>query len=119
MAQATYILIGLVMGAFSGFLGIGGGLILVPILVYFFGLTQHQAQGTSLVVMIPPVTLLAALQYLRGGNVKLGMAMFIAIGFAIGGFVAAGAAQGVPGAVLRKIFGVVMLLASLKIIFSA
>lgn len=90
MTQFVYILVGILMGAFAGFLGVGGGLILIPILVYGFGLTQHQAQGTSLAVMIPPITLLAALRYYQNGNVKLGMAALIAAGFIIGGFFGAG-----------------------------
>lgn len=105
------------MGAFSGLLGIGGGLILIPILIYVFGLTQHQAQGTSLAVMIPPITLLAALRYYQSGNVKVGMAVFIAAGFIAGGLIGAHAVQYVPDNILRKTFGVIMFLASIKMIF--
>jgi uncharacterized protein len=117
MTQILYVLTGLLMGAFSGFLGIGGGLILIPILIYGFGLTQHQAQGTSLAVMIPPITLLAALRYYQSGNVKLGMAVFIAAGFIAGGLIGAHIVQHVPDNILRKTFGVIMLLASVKMIF--
>ena len=105
------------MGAFSGFLGIGGGLILIPILVYGFRLTQHQAQGTSLAVMILPITLLAALRYYQSGNVKVGMVIFIAVGFVVGGLLGAHAVQYVSDNILRKTFGIIMLLASLRMIF--
>lgn len=113
----SYILVGLFTGLFAGFLGIGGGLIMVPALIYIYGLTQHQAQGTSLAVMIPPITLLAALRYYYSGNVKVGMAVFIACGFALGGFIGAHYVQYVHGAVLRKVFGVTLFLASLRMIF--
>jgi len=116
MIQITYVAIGLVIGVFSGFLGLGGGLLLIPILVYGFGLTQHQAQGTSLAVMIPPITILAALRYYHSGNVKLGMAALIACGFIAGGLLGADLVHRVPDALLRKMFGVIMLAVSLRMI---
>lgn len=112
-----YIILGLVSGIASGFLGIGGGLILVPVMVFFFGLTQHQAQGTTLALMVPPIGLLAALKYYYGGNVKIKMAVFICLGFFIGGLIGAQFVQKVPDAVLRKIFGIILFIASLKMIF--
>jgi uncharacterized protein len=117
MPYLSYIAIGLLVGTFAGSLGLGGGLILIPILVYGFGLTQHQAQGTSLAVMIPPITILAALRYYYSGNVKLGMAAFIACGFLVGGLLGADLVQRVPDIVLRRIFGVIMLAISLRMIF--
>ncbi len=90
---------------------------MIPALVYIYGLTQHQAQGTSLAVMIPPITLFAALRYYQSGNVKVGMAAFIACGFVLGGFIGAHYVQYIQGAVLRKIFGTALLLASLRMIF--
>lgn len=117
MLTLSYLLLGLATGIFAGFLGLGGGLIMIPALIYIYGLTQHQAQGTSLAVMIPPITLLAALRYYHSGNVKLGMAIFIATGFAIGGLLGAHAAQYIPAPMLRKIFGLFMLVVSLRLIF--
>ena len=58
-----YIILGIAAGVLSGFLGIGGGVIIIPVLVYMFGLTQHQAQGTSLAALLPPIGLLAFLKY--------------------------------------------------------
>jgi len=113
----AYVVVGIITGLSSGFLGIGGGLIVVPALVYLFGLTQHQAQGTSLAMMIPPITLLAAIRYFHSGNVKLGMAVLLACGFAVGGLLGAHLAQNIPGLVLRRIFGAVMLVISVKMIF--
>ncbi len=117
MLNLSYILVGLCMGLFGGFLGLGGGLILIPILIYAYGLTQHQAQGTSLAVMVPPITLLAALRYYYSGNVKLGMAIFIAIGFALGGLIGSEFVQNIPDALLKKIFGIVLFFISLKMVF--
>lgn len=104
-------------GILSGFLGLGGGLVLMPILVYVYGLSQHQAQGTSLAVMVPPITLLATLRYYYSGNVKLNMAIFIALGFIFGGFIGADIVQHVTGLALKKIFGVVLLIVSFRMIF--
>ena len=117
MMNLLYIATGLLAGVFSGFLGLGGGLILIPILTYGFGLTQHQAQGTSLAVMIPPITLLAAMRYYYSGNVKLGIAVFIAAGSIVGGLVGAHVVQRVPEPLLRKSFGVIMLFVALRMVF--
>lgn len=116
-ASISYMALGLITGVSAGFLGLGGGFILIPALIYVYGLTQHQAQGTSLAVMVPPITLLAALRYYHGGNVKVGMAVFIACGFAVGGLIGAHYVHSVPGAVLKKIFGAVLFLVSLRMIF--
>ncbi|MFH1875765.1 MAG: sulfite exporter TauE/SafE family protein [Candidatus Omnitrophota bacterium] len=113
-----YIVLGLAAGVASGLLGIGGGLILIPTLVYFFGLTQHQAQGTTLALMVPPIGLLAAFKYYQYGNVKLGMAAFICIGFFVGGLFGAMLVHKIPELALKRIFGVVLLVASLRMIFS-
>lgn len=117
MTQLLYVTIGLFVGLCAGFMGIGGGLILIPLLIYGFGLTQHQAQGTSLAIMIPPITFLAALRYYYSGNVKVNMAIFIAAGFAIGGLIGADLVQRIPDLVLRKIFGLILLLVSVKMLF--
>lgn len=116
MLNISYILIGFFAGIFSGFLGLGGGFILIPALMYIYGLTQHQAQGTSLAIMVPPITLLAALRYYYSGNVKVGMAIAIALGFTVGGFIGASFVQGIPGVILKKIFGIILLLISLHMI---
>lgn len=112
-----YIVLGLVAGIASGLLGIGGGLILIPALVYIFGLTQHQAQGTTLALMVPPIGFLAALKYYQAGNVKLGMALFICIGFFVGGLFGATLVEKIPDALLKRTFGIILLLASLRMIF--
>lgn len=119
MIQMGYIVLGLTAGIFSGFMGLGGGILLTPALVYIFGLSQHQAQGTSLAVMVPPITLLAALRYYYAGNVKVNIALFIALGFIVGGLIGAHVVQAVPDMILKKIFGFILLGVAVKmIIFS-
>lgn len=118
MSQLLYIILGLVAGVFGGMFGIGGGTILIPVLVYLFGLTQHQAQGTTLAIMIPPIGLLAALRYWQAGNVKLSMAAFICAGFFIGGLIGANLIHNVSDPMLKKLFGFYLLFISVKMIFS-
>ena len=117
MKFLVYTAIGLFAGAFSGLLGIGGGLIIIPLLVLGLGLSQHQAQGTSLAMMIPPITLLAAWRYYKNGHVQIDMAVFIALGFAIGGLIGAEAVQRIPDAILKKVFGLTLLFISARMIF--
>jgi hypothetical protein len=112
-----YILWGVIAGAASGFLGIGGGLILVPVFVLIFGLTQHQAQGTTLALMIPPIGFLAALKYYSEGNVNLKIAAFVCLGFFFGGYIGATLVHYVPDILLKRIFGFILLFVSLRLIF--
>lgn len=112
----AYIVLGVTAGIFSGFFGIGGGLILIPALTYFFHLTQHQAQGTTLAILIPPIGLLAALKYYYAGNVKLNIAMFICVGFFVGGLIGASLIHKIPDIMLKKLFGFFLLGVSLKMI---
>ena len=118
MSQVLYIILGLVAGIFGGMFGIGGGTILIPVLVYLFGLTQHQAQGTTLAIMVPPIGLLAALRYYYSGNVKLGMAAFICIGFFVGGLIGAHFVQNISDPLLKRLFGIFLLFISLNMIFT-
>lgn len=116
MSNLLYIILGLVAGVFGGMFGIGGGTILIPVLVYLFGLTQHQAQGTTLAIMVPPIGLLAALRYYYSGNVKLGMAGFICLGFFIGGLLGANLIHNVSDPMLKKLFGIYLLIISLRMV---
>lgn len=117
MTQVLYVILGLVAGTFGGLFGIGGAIIIIPALVYLFGLTQHQAQGTTLAIMVAPVGLLAAMRYYQSGNVNLSIAIFICLGFFVGGFIGAHFVQYVPGLLLKKMFGVLLLLISMQMIF--
>ena len=112
-----YIVWGLIAGMASGFLGIGGGIILIPVLGLIFGLTQHEAQGTTLALMVPPIGLLAAYKYYVQGHVNLKIAAFICLGFFFGGYIGATLVHHVPDTILRRTFGFVMLFVSLRLIF--
>lgn len=116
MNVIIYIALGLLAGTCSGFLGIGGGTIIIPVLVYVFGLTQHQAQGTTLALMIPPIGLLAALKYYYEGNVNIQIAVFVCLGFFIGGLLGAYLVTPVPEPMLKKIFGLFLMGVALKMI---
>lgn len=117
MNIVSYLLIGLVGGLAGGAFGIGGGTIMVPALVLLFGLTQHQAQGTTLAALLPPVFLFAVLRYHSAGNVKIQMAIWIAAGFVVGAFLGAHFIQGVPDAALKKAFGIFLILVGLKLVW--
>lgn len=117
MIQMAYIVLGLVAGICGGVFGIGGGAVLVPALVFLFGLTQHQAQGTTLAILVPPIGLLAAMRYYYSGNVKLDIAGFVCLGFLVGGLLGAHFVQNVPEPWLKKMFGVFLLVVSLRMIF--
>jgi len=112
-----YLLLGLSAGVLSGLIGIGGGTIIVPALIYLFGLTQHQAQGTTLALLIPPIGLLAAWTYYKNGYVNLTIAVFICLGFFIGGLAGAKLAIGLSNEILKKVFGFLLLLIALYMIF--
>jgi len=116
MNQFLYIILGLVAGICGGMFGIGGGIILIPALVYLFGLTQHQAQGTTLAILVPPIGLLAALRYYYSGNVKLGIAGFVCLGFFIGGLIGAQLAQNLSDPLMKKLFGVFLFAISIRMI---
>jgi uncharacterized protein len=111
-----YISLGLIAGMFGGLLGIGGGSILIPALVYLLGFTQHQAQGTTLAIMIPPIGLLAAWRYWQSGNVKIGITSLICLGFFIGGWFGAMLANSLPELYLKKGFGIFLLVVAIKMI---
>lgn len=113
-----YLILGLVAGIFSGLIGIGGGVIIVPALVFIFGMTQHKAQGTTLALLVPPVGLLAAWTYYKQGFVDFKIAGFIIVGFFIGGLLGAKLATGFSNVLLEKVFGFALLLISLKMLFA-
>lgn len=113
-----YLLLGLVAGCLSGLIGIGGGVLIVPVLVFWFGMSQHEAQGTTLALLVPPIGLLAAWTYYKQGYVDLKIATFICVGFFIGGLLGAKLATGLSNAVLSKVFGGAILVLALKMLFS-
>jgi uncharacterized membrane protein YfcA len=114
----VFVALGLVAGVVSGLIGIGGGIVIIPVLVFILGFSQHSAQGTTLATMVPPIGILAALTYYQQGYVDLKAAALICAGFVIGGFFGAKIATHISNAVLEKIFGIALLIISLKMIFT-
>jgi uncharacterized membrane protein YfcA len=110
--------IGILAGVLSGLVGIGGGTMIVPALVYFAGFNQKMAQGTSLAVLLPPSGALAFWQYHRTGNADLRMAALIFVGLLLGGWVGGRWAQGLSNQDLRKGFAVFLALTAIDMWFS-
>jgi len=100
-----YILLGLAAGSVSGIVGIGGGVIIVPALIFFFGFSQHLAQGTTLALLVPPIGLLAAYTYYKSGFVDINVAIFVCLGFFLGGLLGAKISIDLSNSILQKIFG--------------
>ncbi len=111
------ILIGLAAGALSGMFGIGGGIIIVPALVFFLGMTQHQAQGTSIGLMLLPIGLLAAWNYHKTGNLDVKAGLIVAAAFVLGGYLGSKLSLSINALTLKRIFGVLMLVIAIRMIF--
>lgn len=116
MINVQFFILGIVAGIFGGILGIGGGTIIIPYLVYITSLTQHQAQGVSLVLSALPVGLLAAIKYYKEGNLNLSIGLLVAAGFFIGGYLGAIVAHKIPEFLLKKFFGIYLLIVAIKMI---
>lgn len=112
------IVIGLITGAMAGMLGIGGAIIMIPALVFLMGISQQTAQGTSLAVMLPPVGIIAAYNYYKAGQVNLKFALILAVFFLVGSYFGSKLALNLPQAVLKKIFGILLLLVAARMLLS-
>ena len=112
----AYVLLGIAAGVLSGLIGIGGGIIIVPALVFFFGFSQLKAQGTTIALMIPPIGLLAAWTYYQKGYVDTRVAVLVCLGFVVGGLAGANVATALSNAVLEKVFGIILLFIALKML---
>ena len=117
-AYLLYVVLGISAGILSGLIGIGGGVIIVPALLFLFGFSQHQAQGTTLALLVPPIGILAAWTYYQQGYVDMKVAALICIGFFAGGFIGAKIATHVSNAILERIFGIALFIISLKMMFA-
>lgn len=113
-----YLVIGLAGGVASGLFGIGGGIILIPALVYLCRFSPHEAQGTTLAILLLPVGALAVWQYYRAGYVHIFAALMVALGFLIGGYFGSKVAIGLTDVWLRKGFGGLVVLVGLSFFFS-
>ena len=112
------IVIGVLAGILSGLVGVGGGILMIPLLIIFLGLTQHEAQGTALFAMLPPIGILAAMNYYKEGFVKWEYAAVIALTFVVGGYFGSKLSISLPEQTVRRVFGVIMLIGAIKLIFS-
>jgi hypothetical protein len=112
------LLVGLVVGLFSGVVGIGGGILFVPALIWLLGMNQHRAQGTSLGALLLPVGIFAFFEYYRKGNADIRVAALLAVGFLVGGYFGAVGAQHVPEVWLRRVFSVTLLAVGARMWFS-
>lgn len=119
LLDAGVLLTGLAGGVASGMFGIGGGTIMVPILGLLLGFTQHRAQGTSLVALIPPTGLLAVLAYGRAGYVDWRAGLLLIPGVFLGGIAGGKIARGIPAAPMRKIFAALMFLLGMYQVYSS
>jgi uncharacterized protein len=118
----TLLFIGLIAGVLSGMIGIGGGIVIVPSLIYFLGLTQHQSQGTSLLMMLPPIGVLAAINYYRSSHMQqdpkyLIFALLLASSFLLGGYLGSKISINIDRVTLQKVFGTVLLFVAIKMLF--
>lgn len=118
LLYGKYALLGVGVGVFSSLFGVGGGIIMVPVLGLLFAFSQHMAQGTSLAVMFP-TALVGALGYLKEGNVNLGVAAALAIGSIPAAVYASARAQNVPQASLKSMFALFMVVAAVRIMPTA
>lgn len=115
-AILSLVIIGIMAGILSGLVGVGGGVVMVPMLVLFLGFSQHQAQGTSLAVLVVPVTAIAVYNYYKEGYIDWRYAAIIAVFFVIGGYFGSKLAINIDQKMLKKIFGVVLLVIAGKML---
>jgi uncharacterized membrane protein YfcA len=113
------VLIGIAAGILSGFIGLGGGIIIVPALIYFMGFSQLQAQGTSLAIMLPPIGIMAVMNYYKSGNVNLVYALIIALTFIIGGYFGSKIALRISPTKVKFAFGLIMFYSACRMLWAS
>lgn len=114
-----FVILGLVVGALSGVLGLGGGIFLVPALIFLFHFTPHEAQGTSLAVLIPPIGLFAALEYYRKGLIDFSVVGLICVGFIFGAYAGAFYVDRISVPLMRRLFGFFMFFIAIQLVFTS
>lgn len=112
------LLLGIAVGCISGLIGIGGGAFLIPALMFFYGMSQKSAQGTSIATLLLPIGIFAFWTYYKTGNVDFKLALLIAAGFALGGWVGGLWAQHLSDLALRRIFAVLLVALAAKLVFT-
>lgn len=111
------ITLGLVAGYLSGLVGIGGGIVMVPVLVLMFGFTQHRAQGTTLALLLFPVGILGVMNYYKTGNVDLKTTLLLCVGFVLGSYLGSKTAITISQEMLRKVFAFLLVAVAAKMFF--
>lgn len=111
------IIIGIAAGTLGGLVGVGGGIIIVPALVYFMNFSQMQAQGTSLALIMLPVGFLGVIQYYKQGYIDFNMVIWLALGFIAGSFLGSKISISLPQETVKKFFAILMLLIAVKMLF--
>ncbi|WP_228438151.1 sulfite exporter TauE/SafE family protein [Chryseobacterium sp. 6424] len=111
------IILGIVAGYLSGLVGIGGGIVMVPVLVLLFGFTQHKAQGTTLALLLFPVGILGVLNYHKTGNVDLKTTLILCVGFVLGSYLGSKTAINISQEMLRKVFAILLIAVAAKMFF--
>lgn len=120
LEQIIFLLfIGLTAGFISGLAGVGGGIIMVPFLIVFLGMTQHQAQGTSLATLVFPIGIMAAFNYYKEGFVNWKFVVFLAIAFVFGGYLGSKLAISLNQKLLKRIFATILIFSALKMYYDS
>lgn len=114
---ALLVIVGLLAGMLSGLVGLGGGVIIVPALVFFLGFTQHQAQGTSLGILLLPAGIFAVLNYYKKGYIDVKVVLLLFVGFLVGGWIGSRMSLSMPEVILKKIFACALVLIAVKVLF--
>jgi uncharacterized membrane protein YfcA len=114
---ALLLLVGLLAGMLSGLVGLGGGVIIVPALVFVLGFSQHQATGTSLGILLLPAGIFAVINYYKRGYVDMNVVLLVFAGFLVGGYLGSRISVSLSEVTLKKIFGIVLLLIAGKVLF--
>ncbi|MEM8504753.1 MAG: TSUP family transporter [Cyanobacteria bacterium P01_D01_bin.1] len=117
MSVLLFLALGLAVGGVSGLIGIGGGVLITPALVFLFKFSQQQAQGTTLAMLVPPIGILGAWTYYQQGHVDVRAAGLLCLGFVLGGWLGAKVAVLLPAIFLRKVFGAAMLSVGVRMLF--
>lgn len=111
------LIIGICAGMLSGLVGVGGGIIIVPALIFFLAFSQKEAQGTSLGILLLPVGILGVIQYYKQGYVDVRVVLLVSLGFLVGNYLGSKFSLSLPEQTLKKIFAIMMILIAVKMIF--
>ena len=111
-------LIGILAGILSGFVGVGGGVVIVPALMYALSMSQYEAQGTSLFILLLPVGILAVMNYYKSGHINWQFGLVVALTFVVGGYIGSKLALKISPSIVKIIFGVIMAYVSVRMVIS-